>query len=511
MIILYLYQSKVVKIEKEESTIAFDNKLSIAIILNEIAAKYPKEILIWCDQSVSNILNKDGLYNLFHQYKLMLSYNPDVNYLSSNIGFVDESPFINLNKSVRYGTWQMSSLVGMVHASILIEAQSFPKDTDFNYYLNSLAKVLMPHGLLCYSEPKLLTNLAKMPNVKTSNFTLFKFVKQHYKTRWLFLLLLNLFLYKRQFAILPFLFSLFYKNRTNTNIDLDNIKVLSSIKSVDKTTVDVIIPTIGRKKYLYDVLLDLKAQTHPIEKVIIVEQNPDSTSKSELDYLQTEDWPFKIYHTFTHQAGACNARNIALTEIKSRFIFFADDDIRFDVKLLSETINIMRNMDINAVSLRCYQEGQKQQYKNIFQWGSFGSGCSIVSASILQDCKFDMGFEFGFGEDGDFGMQLRNYGHDVLYVPEPSILHLKAPMGGFRTKPILAWHKDVIRPKPSPTVMLYKIKHDLEEQILSYKTTLFFKFYKHQKIKNPFKYYITFQKQWKQSVFWANELKLKSN
>jgi hypothetical protein len=30
-------------------------------------------------------------------------------------------------------------------------------------------------------------------------------------------------------------------------------------------------------------------------------------------------------------------------------------------------------------------------------------------------------------------MQLRNQGVDVLYLPEPKILHLKAPGGDFRT------------------------------------------------------------------------------
>jgi hypothetical protein len=51
-------------------------------------------------------------------------------------------------------------------------------------------------------------------------------------------------------------------------------------------------------------------------------------------------------------------------------------------------------------------------------------------------------------EDSDFGMQLRNQGIDVLYLPEPKI-HLKAPVGGFRTKPKLAWENDEIQPKPS--------------------------------------------------------------
>ena len=118
-----------------------------------------------------------------------------------------------------------------------------------------------------------------------------------------------------------------------------------------------------------------------------------------------------------------------------------------------------------------------------------------------------MGFEFGYGEDGDFGMQLRNQGHDVLYLPEPEILHLKAPVGGFRTKPVLQWQKDDIQPKPSPTIMLYQLLHATPAQTNSYKTILFFKYYRLQKIKNPIRYYYNFQKQWERSVFWANELK----
>ena len=31
---------------------------------------------------------------------------------------------------------------------------------------------------------------------------------------------------------------------------------------------------------------------------------------------------------------------------------------------------------------------------------------------------FHVVFEFGFGEDNDFGMQLRNGGYDIVYYPE---------------------------------------------------------------------------------------------
>lgn len=141
------------------------------------------------------------------------------------------------------------------------------------------------------------------------------------------------------------------------------------------------------------------------------------------------------------------------------------------------------------------------------QSSNFGAGNSFIYTEFLENIKFNKEYEFGYGEDNDFGMQLRNAGCDVLYLPEPKILHLKAPMGGFRTKPQLQWHNEKVQPKPSPTVMLYQMKHQTKEQIYSYKTTLFFKYYKNQKIKNPVKYYINFQKQWQKSVFWANELK----
>jgi glycosyltransferase involved in cell wall biosynthesis len=306
---------------------------------------------------------------------------------------------------------------------------------------------------------------------------------------------------------LPFLFSFFCKNRSKAKINLDAIKVQSTRKVVEQATVDVIIPTIGRKNYLYDVLKDLKGQTHLPTNVIIVEQNPDGGSESELVYLIAEDWPFIIKHTFTHQAGACHARNLALAQIKSEWVFFADDDIRIDVDFIQKALEQLNNFGAEVVSFRCFQKGQKKTFATVFQWASFGSGCSLVLADSLKKCSFNMGYEFGFGEDGDFGMQLRNQGQDVLYLPEPEILHLKALVGGFRTKPTLQWQNANVQPKPSPTIMLYQILHHTAEQTNSYKTILFFKYYGHQKIKNPLRYYLNFQIQWESSVFWANELK----
>lgn len=510
MIIIYHNTTKVTAISNTNS-IRIDkaNDLSLATFLMGLAQEHPQELLVWCHERLKEELNVAEIEKLFHHHKLLLSYNPSViDFLNKSIGYVDESPFVRINKLVPFATWQMSSWVGGIHGSVLLALkENIHKDKDFDYLLSSLAKLGMKKGLLCYSEPRLLKQKQVTILTKTSNYTLFRFVKQHYKTQWIFLLLFNLMLYERKFPITAFLFSLFYKNRSNNKINLDTVTVQSSKKLVHQGTIDVIIPTIGRKSYLYDFLLDLKSQNNLPTNVIIVEQNPDEESESELDYLTEESWPFTIKHSFTHQAGACNARNIALKQITSEWVFFADDDIRVGNHFIQKSLEEVNKYGVKVVSMRCFQKGEDQKESVVFQWITFGAGCSFVFAEIVKNFEFRIGYEFGFGEDGDFGMQLRNSGNDVLHLPEPEILHLKAPVGGFRTKPKLQWQEDPIQPKPSPTIMLYQISHNTHEQIRGYKTILFFKYYKLQKIKNPISYFVNFRKQWKQSIYWANQLK----
>ncbi|HLF51240.1 glycosyltransferase family A protein [Flavobacterium sp.] len=510
MIVVYHSDNKITEVVSvNHQKIKFDAGDAIALGLQKLAIQFPDQKLVWCHDAYKESLNLTGIDTVFYHPKMMLSYSPrDIIYFDTTIGYVEDSLFLKVKKEVRYPTWQMSSIAGVVHATLVLETKDKLKpDDNFDYYLNAVAKRCMPLGLLCYSEPALLKPTENCYSPKASTYKLFRFVKQHYKTKWVFLLFLNVMLYERKYPIFPMMYSLFFKKQDDRNLNLDRIKNESAISLVAKATVDVIIPTIGREKYLYDFLLDLKSQTHLPANIIIIEQNPLQESKSTLDYLTSESWPFKINHIFTHQSGVCNARNMALAHVTEEWIFFADDDIRIDADFIQRAIENIRKVGAKAVSVNCFQKGEQQKYNTIFQWVGFGSGCSFVFSESLKNCKFGLGYEFGFGEDGDFGMQLRNQGCDVLYLPDPKILHLKAPIGGFRTKPVLQWQMDLIQPKPSPTVMLFLISHRTKEQILGYKTTLFFKYYRLQKIKNPIRYLLNFNKQWQQSMFWANELK----
>ncbi|SHM64989.1 glycosyltransferase family 2 protein [Flavobacterium xanthum] len=510
MIVVYHLNSKISAIVTEDNrSVAFDSKGTIADGLQVLAQQFPDEKIVWCKASAKAELNLEAIPALLHHNKIMVSYAAsDYNFLDSRIGYVEESLFIKANKKECYPTWQMSSLVGGVHASVLIAVQDkIVREADFDYYLNSMAKLAMPLGLLCYSEPQLLKQLQTIETPQATIHTLFRFVKQHYKTRWIFLLFLNLMLHERSFPVLPLISSFFYKTRKKHTINLAGIIVESTRKVIGTGAIDVIIPTIGRANYLYDVLIDFSKQTVLPHKIIIVEQNPEPLSKSELHYIVEEKWPFIIQHFFIHQSGACNARNLALDQTESEWVFLADDDNRFEPNLLEDIFNTIKKYGIRVVTTSYPQKNEVKQFLNIVQWSTFGAGNSIVKRELLKKVRFNMALEFGYGEDSDFGMQLRNKGNDVLYLPYPEILHLKAPLGGFRTKPVLEWHQHNIQPKPSPTVMLYILLNNTKEQLLGYKTILFFKYYQYQKIKNPYRYFIQFEKQWKKSIFWANHLK----
>lgn len=509
MILVYHLNHKIVEVlSSENQAIGFDNKDTIASGIYKLAVLFPTEKIVWCHLHFKQNLNLDTVNAVFHHKKMLLSYCPaKSDYFYGKIGYADESPYIKINKEVTFSTWQMSSWVGVVHAeTILSIKKEIPFDHDFDFYLCSLAKLVMPLGVECFSEPSLLKNIGNQPLKKSNNYILFRFVKQHYKTRWVFLLLLNLIIYESKFPFFPLLFSLFYKRRRNENINLDTIEVQSTRKIVNAKSIDVIIPTIWRKDFLKDFLKDLSIQTHLPNRIIIVEQNPIVASQSELDYIQDEKWPFEIKHLFIHQSGACNARNFALKEITSEWVFFADDDIRIEPTFLETALEKCVVFGSKIVSFSCLQKGQNKIYKYVFQWVTFGSGCSLVLSECLKGCEFNMGYEFGYGEDGDFGMQLRNKGYDILYLPEPEILHLKAPTGGFRTKPELQWQDEPIEPKPSPTIMLYFTSHYTKQQIVGYKTILFLKNYNFKSFQNPILYYNVMNQKWKVSEHWANKL-----
>lgn len=381
----------------------------------------------------------------------------------------------NINKEP---TWAISPLGGIMHAG-LWQALLIPSQThNFRLLLLEAGFKLHTEGALIYSHPGLVAESERnrkrieLPILK--NREVIGLLGNTLKSQWMYYWILAKVLFERQFPGLDSLASLIKSEGNRLRIDMAQINSLRpeylADRNLDDETIDVIIPTLKRKEYLYNVLEDIGAQTHLPNQVIIIEQSEDPAS--ELDFLQNR-WPFEIRHILTSQVGACQARNRGIELAKSKWIYFLDDDIKLRERLFEECIRICKNYQIKALTQSVYLPGQRVNPVPLKPWDRFGTCSSIVSTEIAKKCRFDLQFEFGYGEDADFGDQLRSQGTHILYDSTLPILHYKAPSGGFRFTFKKEWDSESIPPKPSPTIMYYYLKNRNPWQRKGYKLFYF--------------------------------------
>ncbi|WP_375239767.1 glycosyltransferase family 2 protein [Aurantibacter sp.] len=469
---------------------------------------YKDELLIWCHQDQKSVLNLNSLDYIFHHKRVLASFNPsDKNYIHNGIGYVERSFYLKIKKENTFTTWLMSDSIGGINTSTLLALKNLinPKNS-LNYTLNSIAKASNVLGLFCYSEPKLVNKNINSCNEKPSIPILFKFVKEHYKWVWTWYLLLAFIVFEKRFLLFSFLKTIFSKQK-HLDFDLETIKVASKRQVITSKEIDVIIPTMGRKSYLYNVLKDFSTQTILPKRIIIVEQNPDPKSVTELDYIKKEEWPFHIIHKFTHQTGVVNARNEALKEVKSEWTFLGDDDNRFNSTLIEDLFTEIENYGTQVGTTVYLQPKEVQTYLKTAQTSIFGAGNAILKTSLLDNVAFNKVYEFNYGEDNDFGMQLRLQGEDVVYFASIKVTHLKAPIGGYRTKVAQAWANEKIKPLPSPTIQFLYQSYFTSKQLLGYKLLLGLRQLKSKRSINIIRSVKLFNKQWKQSQLWSTKLK----
>ena len=512
ILIIHANAQKIFRIFRNKEEIdVLDKDLNSELI--RAAQKYPEEIILWVERKYQDNINFSDLQRIFHHDLIMCSFAVENQYLPETIGYIDQWPFVNPDYKNTYPTWRMSTDMGGIKGKILLAFKFlFRNSNNLGYNLNSLGKLGQQNGLFCYSEPRLLQDMQQTEKLiyHSDNKELFRFVQQHYKWQWGFVLFFCLYKYESKLP-LRFLFDSFFSSnlfKKNVPLETNNMKSEKYLECTEDT-IDVVIPTLGRPDHLRQVLSDLTAQTHLPKKVIVVEQNSDPSSKSELPEIKEYEYPFEVNHQFIHISGACNARNMALNEVTSNWVFFADDDIRLSPDFLKESLSELNRLGLDCLNINCKQPGQVTVFHKIKQWGSFGAGTSIVNSRFAKTTRFSEIFENGYGEDQDYGMQLRKKGCDIIYHPGLEITHLKAPVGGFRNKEPKPWEKGGVLPKPSPTLMVYAKKYFSKEQLFGFKVQLFLRYYPKQEVRNPETYIKIMKRRWNESEKWAEYLQEK--
>lgn len=496
--------SEFLRVIRNGKEVAFTGK-SIIEIFWELAEEFPEELIVWCEEEFFPQIDINKIKTAFPAKNIMVSFRIKSGFISDRIGYVDQFPFVNPNSKVRYASWLMSSDIGGIYGeSLLAFKKILGNISKFEYLLTSIAKIGQQNSLFCYLDPSILNvnhNLSLKSNAKADD--IFRFVSQHYNQHRLWILFFCYWRYEKKFPLIALAKSIFLKSFFKKEVNI-RIKKETFFGKIEQT-IDVIIPTLSRSEYIRTLLNDFAKQTKLPERIIIIEQDPDHTSVSKLPFLK-EQWPFKIVHHFIHQTGACNARNLALKEVRSNWVLFADDDIRIEPRLLENSFNELNRLGVNCLNLNSLQPGEKTVFSKIKQWGAFGSANALVRSDFALQCKFSKFLEFGFGEDIDYGMQLRNLGCDIIYHPDLKFIHLKADTGGFRAPGINEWKDQELEPKPSPTMMFLIKQYYSRQMVKGFKISLFIKYYRNQKIINPFRYFRSMKERWKISESLCDKL-----
>lgn len=474
------------------------------------ATSYPDAWIAWYDSRLEPWLAHPDSWPSLARHRLQILHLgcfQRTDLLTGSLGFVDfDAPGLLPGPAGgRFGTPLVSPAAGLIHASAILALEPDVRWTGLAGFLLDLGLRGVRHGLIPRSEPGLLRGPVPeevweslRPALPESD--LVRLVRRVYGRKWVGFWLLARLLFDGRLPVLPVLRG--WLAPAPGPVDGSALSDLHPpLPAEVEATVDVLIPTLGRPGPLQDVLDDLGRQSHPPRRVIVVDQGGSTPEP-------VGAWPFDLVFLSLPAPGACQARNAGLHEVRSDWVMMLDDDVRLRPGLIAYLLRVALAYDVEAVNAAVHLPGGTVSGSPLpFPWPAFASGASLVSSRVLAKVDgFDVCFEGGYGEDYEFGLRLRLAGAEILYAPGEPVLHLKAPVGGFRTRMKLPWSEDLVPPRPAPTVLYSRRKHHTEPMRNGYRLYYALRRLSRVPLLSRFREARDLSRQWKRAVWWADRI-----
>lgn len=234
-----------------------------------------------------------------------------------------------------------------------------------------------------------------------------------------------------------------------------------SVPAPGHPTVTVVLPTFGRYRYVAEVLEDLRAQTIKPTQILIADGNPVDAREPAV-YEQFSDLPIEVlWHT---EPGICSGRNACLARATGDYVWFVDDDSRFDARNLEMHLRVLAAYGGDVSVGPAYTKGRPElapEQRDI-KCGFMDCGTTLVRRDLLQRVGgFDMQFNLYLrGEDNDLGIRFVRDGALMLNNPYAKRFHYLAPVGGSRTKGSAhIFSRWSLRPRPVQSVYYLARRH----------------------------------------------------
>ncbi|HSN25730.1 MAG TPA: glycosyltransferase [Kofleriaceae bacterium] len=229
----------------------------------------------------------------------------------------------------------------------------------------------------------------------------------------------------------------------------------------DHPTVSVILPTYGRYRYVAEVLDDLRAQTVRPTQILIADGTPPDEREPEV-YERYRDLPIEV--VWHETPGICSGRNALLQRATGEYVWFVDDDSRFDANNLEAHLRALAAYGADVSVGPAYMRGRPELAPDQREvtCSFMDCGTTVVRRELLDEVGgFDMQFNAHLaGEDNDLGIRFIRAGGLMINNPFAKRFHYFAPVGGSRSKgSIHVFRRWSLRPRPVQSVYYLARRH----------------------------------------------------
>lgn len=198
-----------------------------------------------------------------------------------------------------------------------------------------------------------------------------------------------------------------------------------------------IIPTIGRKEEVAQLLSSIKSNVKYTYEIIIVDQNNNNLLDDIVNEFKDS---MRIEHLKVNFKGASKARNYGVKFAKGEIINFPDDDSEFSDKLIEKVWNIFKtelqvdilfgkaidknNMQSSVIKFKDSKEVVcfNNVYKTTVEFTMFIKKDSFISIGGFDE-NLGVGTYCGADEGADFVIRALNAGKQIIYNPEIIFFH----------------------------------------------------------------------------------------
>lgn len=97
-----------------------DSSDSLCNNLWKLAEDYPEELIVWVDSRFQDQIDFVKFSESDFPVNQMKSFAIETSFFGNEIGYIDQLPFVNVNRKEKFPTWQMSSDIGGIYAKSLL-------------------------------------------------------------------------------------------------------------------------------------------------------------------------------------------------------------------------------------------------------------------------------------------------------------------------------------------------------------------------------------------------------